>query len=414
MQNQSFLKRNIQDKLDRAIKNNPVVLINGARQSGKTTLVEQLCKYKDYSYITFDNIQHLQAAQNDPFGFITNLKTPIVLDEVQRVPEIFLTIKYVVDRNRQPGMFVLTGSANPLLLPRLGDSLAGRMAIIDLFPFSQGELSGIKETFINTIFNENINNLGEVKLTKTDLCKKMVTGGFPPVQQLENYDDRSDWFDNYLTTILQRDVKNLANIEGLSQLPNLMSLIATRASGLFNVAELSRSSKIATTTLHRYITLLQTLFMITSIQPWHSNLSKRIVKSPKIHLVDTGLLLYLQRIDADRLLLQNEAFGKAFENFIVSELIKQSSWNKPKVDLYYFRTHNGVEVDIVLEGRNGEIVGIEVKGHESVRAKDFYGLRHLQKTIGSSFKAGIVIHPGSEIIPFGRNMWSVPIGSLWT
>jgi len=412
MQKTHFLQRNISEKLEKTLKRSPVVLLTGARQTGKTTLVKQLCQHKGYSYITFDDLRYLSAAQNDPISFISNLELPVILDEIQRVPELFLSIKKVVDENRKPGMFALTGSANPLLIPNLSDSLAGRMEILELFPFSQGEIVGKKETFIEDLFSKNFSKLKSDTNTRKTLCKRLITGGYPPVIN-RDIEGMIAWFNSYLTTILQRDVQDLAKIEGLSQLPNLLRLIATRAGGLLNVSELSRSSGIPSSTLHRYLTLLQTLFMISFLQPWSINLGKRLVKSPKVYLIDSGILLHLLKTDEEKLFSDTHAFGKAIENFVVTELLKHASWSKIEVSVFCYRTQTGIEVDIVLEDNSGNVVGIEIKGSETVIYNDFKNLQQFQSIVGKSFIGGIVLYAGQEVIPFGNNLWAVPISSLW-
>lgn len=412
MQKVLFIQRNINEKLKKALKRSPVVLLTGARQTGKTTLMKQLCKDQDYSYVTFDDLRYLSAAKSDPIGFISNLKKPVVLDEIQRVPELFLVIKTVVDENRKPGMFVLTGSANPLLIPRLGDSLVGRMEILELFPLSQGELHGVKETFIDGLFSDDSYGLKLKTSSKEDFCRKLITGGYPLVQNLDS-EGMYAWFNSYLTTILQRDVKDLARIEGITQLPNLLNLIATRVGGLLNVSELSRSSGISSSTLHRYLTLLETLFMIAFLQPWSVNLGKRLVKSPKVYLIDSGILLHLLRVDKTKLFSDTNIFGKALENFVIMELLKQATWSKLDVKIFNYRTQTGIEVDAILEDSSGRVVGIEIKGSETVSSNDFKGLQQLQKIIGKAFVKGIVLYNGNERVPFGNNLWAIPINSLW-
>lgn len=408
-----FINRNISEKLIKALKRSPVVLLTGARQTGKTTLIKHLLTKEGYSYVSFDDIRYLSASQEDPIGFLNNLKKPAILDEVQKVPELFLSIKNVVDKNRVPGMFVLTGSANPLLIPQLGDSLAGRMEIINLFPFSQGELKEKKEDFLELVFANKIADLNINKLSKETLCKKLLQGGYPGVQDFDK-EDLENWINSYLTTILHRDVKDLAQIEGLTQLPNLLSLLATRVGGLLNASELSRVSGIANSTLNRYLTLLKTLFLINLQPAWSSNLGKRLVKSSKIYLVDTAILLYLLRVDENKLFEDTQIFGKVFENFIVTELLKQISWNKSLVDLFHYRTQSGAEVDIVLEDRSGNIVGIEIKSRQTVTKSDFKGLRHFAEEVKKDFVCGIVLYMGNEKVPFGENMWALPISCLWS
>lgn len=405
-------RRNIKPLLEKAITRSPVILITGARQTGKSTLVKEIAQEKNYKYVSFDNLQTLQAAKTDPIAFISNSPKPLILDEVQRVPEIFLTIKEDVDNNRIPGRYILTGSANPFLIPNLGDSLTGRIEIINSMTLSQGELSGVTEDFITTVFNNQLPPEPQ-KITKEELYKKILTGGFPSMQQ-KNEEDQEHWMENYIDTLLQKDVKDLAHVEDITRLPNLLRYLATMAGCLVNVSEISRKSQIPSTTLHRYLTLFQTLFILNIEPSWSPNLGMRFVKSPKLYLLDSGLLAYLLGIDLERALTNPILMGPVIENFIVSELLKQATWNKTKVRIHHYRTPAGQEVDIILEDRAGNIVGIEIKSAEMVRATDFNGLKFLQEKVKDKFIKGIVLYQGSEYTPFGEKLIALPIHSLWS
>ena len=351
-------------------------------------------------------------AKNNPTGFINNLAKPVILDEVQRCPELFLTIKKDVDENRTPGRYILTGSTNPFLLPKLGDSLAGRMELFYLYPFSQGELLGKKETFIENLFSNNINNLSIETISKDDLYQKIFKGGFPTVQNLDE-EGRNAWFAGYITNLLERDIKDLMQISDFVDFPKLLNILATRTSGLVNFADLGRESSLVVTTLKRYLALLQTLYIIQFNMPWSSNIGLRFVKAPKIYFADTGLLNYLLDLSKEKLIFNSGFAGKIFENFVVSELCKQLSWNSNRISVYHFREHSGKEVDIVLENARGEIVGIEVKNTETVKPADFDGLKFLQEKIKNRFIAGIILYTGKQIIPAGNNLFSVPVTTLW-
>ena len=408
-----MIKRNIQEKLEEALLRSPVVLLTGARQTGKTTLMKQIGQEKNYTYVSFDDIRFLSAAKNDPIGFIAGLKKPVILDEVQRVPEIFLAIKQDVDENRTPGMYILTGSANPLLIPKLGDSLAGRMEIFTLYPLSQGELAGIKEKFIDTIFNNQLPTSSTV-LPKEELYEKMSKGGYPLVQDFDE-SGRESWFNGYIVTILQRDVKDISNITGISDLPLVLHLLATRVANLLNVAELSRATQIPVSTLDRYLTLLQTVYLIHLQQPWFANLGNRLVRAPKINFVDTGLLSFQLGIHVhENSIIEGRMIGPILENFVVGELYKQMGWSSMRVKLYHFRTAQGFEVDVVLENAAGQIVCIEIKKSSTVIAEDFKGLKYIQELTGNKFVAGIVLYTGTEHIPFGQKLFALPIQSLWS
>lgn len=404
-------KRNIQSILRKALGRSPVVLLTGARQTGKSTLIKEVCG-AEYAYVSFDDLRFLSQAKQDPIGFLAGLPKPVILDEVQRVPEIFLAIKQDIDTNRMNGRYALTGSANPLLIPHLSDSLAGRMEILQLFPLSQGELNHHHEQFIDRVFSSDQPFTLPAALSRIELLQKMVVGGYPLVQG-RNADDRDAWFESYITTILQRDVKDLSNIEGLTRLPDLLKFLAARSSGLLNVAELSRSSGIAATTLHRYLVLLETLFLVYLQPAWSANLSRRLVKSPKSYLLDTGLLAFESGIQEQRLLTDGTLYGSLLENFVVSELRKQVTWSTLRVRLYHYRTQSNTEVDVILEDKAGRVVGIEVKGSESFSPRDSKGLLELQQTLGDKFVRGVVFYTGSQIVPVNANIIALPISCLW-
>lgn len=407
-----MFERKIKPFLEKALKRAPVVLLNGARQVGKTTLAMELLKKDGYTYVTFDDEMTYLAAKNDSAGFIADMKKPVILDEVQRIPEIFLAIKRDVDKKRVAGSYLLTGSANPLLIPRLGDSLAGRMEIINLMPLSQGEINDSEEKFIDLVFTNRQLTSPKKKLSKEHLYKRILAGGYPSVQKMDEEDSQA-WMRNYINLILQKDVKDLANIEKIAEIPNLLKMLALRSSSLLNVAELSRDTKLVAKTVHRYLILLETIFMINLQRPWSTNLSLRFIKSPKLYLEDTGLLSYLFDMSLERALKDQMHMGKIVENFVVNELQKQATWSKTRVQLHHFRTTGGEEVDIVLENGAGDIVGIEVKNSEKVTPDDFKGLMYLQEKAKHRFVKGIVLYTGSTYVPFGKSLFCLPINALW-
>ena len=410
-------KRSMRSQLLAALEDTPVVFLNGARQTGKSTLVREIAETEHPArYITFDDATSLSAARHDPAGFLAELGGPVIIDEVQLAPTIFPALKLLVDRNRQPGRFLLTGSANILLAPRVSESLAGRMEILTLWPLSQGEIEAADENLIDRLFSReatlpqrSIRNAG----SRADLLGRLVRGGYPEVVGRKTEERRRNWFSAYINTILQRDVREMANIEGLTELPRVLKLLATRASSLHNLADISRSIDIPQTTLRRYLTLLETAFLLVPVPAWSSNLGKRLVKAPKLALSDTGLLSYLLGANEERLVEDSSLLGRVLENFVVTELRKLASWGKTQPHLFHFRTQTGVEVDIVLEDATGHIVGVEVKANASVSSSDFKGLRALQEISGKRFQRGVVFYTGTEIVAFGANLYAVPIASLW-
>ncbi len=408
-----MILRHAAARLRKALADRPVVLVHGARQTGKTTLVRALAGAEHPArYVTFDALTALSAARDDPAGFLAGIEGPVVLDEVQRVPDLFVAIKATVDRKRAPGRFLLTGSANVLLVPRLSESLAGRMEIVPLWPFSQGEIEGVVEGFIDAAFAEAPPALGAAA-GGVALARRVLRGGFPEAVSIGSADRRSAWFEAYLTTILGRDVRDLANIERLTELPRLLSLIAARPMALLNYAELGRSAGLAQSTLKRYFALLEAVFLVRTLRPWHANIGKRMVKTPKLLLCDTGLAAHLMGIDDARLAQHRTLFGGLLESFVAMEITKQTGWSAAAPARYHFRTHEGDEVDLVLERRSGALVGIEVKSATTVTGADFKGLRALAHAAGRRFHRGVVLYTGTEVVPFGPRLHAVPVEALW-
>jgi hypothetical protein len=407
-----MIERKIKSQLLAALSDSPVVLIHGARQTGKSTLVKLLAE-SDYpaKYITFDDTSVLSAALNNPSDFISEYSENLVIDEVQRAPEIFLAIKSYVDRNRTAGKFILTGSANALLLPKISESLAGRMEILRLFPLAQNEISGNNKILINELSKERI-NLNHIS-TSNDLSDKVLSGGFPEMLIRKDRKRQKAWFSSYITTILQRDVRDIANIEKLTNLPRLLSLFASRAGTLLNYAEFSRSSAIPQTTLKRYVSLFEAIFMIHIVPAWSGNLSKRLIKTPKIYLNDTGLLSHLIGFESSRIISDGLMWGRILENFVFMEMLKQSSWSDFNLSLYHYRTASGQEIDFIIERNDGKLITVEVKATSKVEAKDFNHIKAFADETKDKFLRGILFYTGSEIIPFSKNLFALPINTLW-
>lgn len=408
-------RRNIAPLVREALQDTPVVLLNGARQTGKSTLVRGgMLETGEARYLTLDEAGVLAAAEADPAGFLSGLGGPVILDEVQRSPGLFPAIKSEVDRHRSPGRFLLTGSANVLLLPRLSESLAGRMEILTLWPLSQGEIEDVEEGFVDAVFSEAQLSFQEEPGETASLYDRLLRGGYPEALARASESRRRAWFGSYVTTILQRDVRDLSNIEGLTDLPRLLSLLATRSASLVNYAELSRSASMPQSTLKRYVSLLEATYLVRLLPAWSSNLGKRLVRSPKLLLCDTGLISSLQGLSAERLASAPVLVGPLLENFVAMELQKQSAWSETQPRLFHFRTQTGQEVDVVLEDPAGRVVGVEIKASATVGARDFRGLRALAEASGNRFRRGVVLYTGRTAVPFGKDLYALPVSSLWT
>jgi predicted AAA+ superfamily ATPase len=408
-------QRNSTESIQNGLENSPVIFINGARQVGKSTLAKLLVKEKLLvDYFTMDDLLTLAAAISAPISFLEDIPQKVVLDEIQRAPELFFAIKKIIDENRKPGSYLLTGSANVLTMPKIAESLAGRMEIHTLWPLSQGEILGRKEAFIDQCFSNKKTKLPPASNIKwSDLIEKIIAGGYPEALERPKGKRRNIWFSSYIDAILQRDIRELTHIEGLKELPNLLSLLASRVCGLLNISDISRTSKISHTTLRRYLALLEMVFLTVELPAWFKNLTKRLAKSPKMYLNDTGILSYLLGIDAEHISRDRNLAGCLVENFVLMELVKQKTWNETECRLYHFRTQMGQEVDIVLEARDGSMVGIEVKSRSEVYSNDFNGLKVLQELAGNNFVRGIILYTGDRTVAFGDNLFAVPISALW-
>lgn len=406
--------RNIATAITRGLSDTPVVLLNGPRQAGKTTLAQQIIAHGyPARYVTLDDAIALAAARQDPAGFISGFEGPVVVDEVQRAPELLLAIKASVDRDRRPGRFLLTGSAKVLMVPRVADSLAGRMEILTLWPLSQGEIDGRRERFVDACFDPGWSLPTSSGEDREMTLRRALRGGYPEAVERTSPRRRATWYGAYLTAILQRDVRDLADIADLSAMPRLLALLAARSSSLVNHSELSRSLGIPLSTLKRYVGLLESTFLVHTIPAWAGSLGRRLVKSSKMSLIDTGLMARLSGLDSARFDSQPTLAGPLLETFVAAELRKQIGWSDTQPMLYHYRSAAGREVDIVLEDSSGRLVGIEVKARATVGSSDFDGLRELADLTGARFTRGVVLHNGRESVAFGERLWALPISDMW-
>jgi predicted AAA+ superfamily ATPase len=405
-----MLERHLMPEVLASLRDTPVTMLIGPRQSGKSTLAEALVDRIDGArYLTLDRGIALGAARDDPAGFISSGGETVIIDEVQRAPELLREIKASVDVDRSPGRFVLTGSADVLTLPGVSETLAGRMEILRLWPLSQGEIEGRRETFLDALLAGDLEGLGEraEPLGKEGLVARAEAGGFPEAIARAGA-RRARWFDSYLDTVLQREIRDLANIAGLTDLPRLMVLLASRATGLLNYAGISRDLGVPQTTLKRYIALLEATFLLLPVRAWFRNLGKRLVKSPKLILSDAGLLAHLLGSEGAKRFV-----GPLLENFALMELVKQASVHAARPDLLHHRTAEGVEVDAVIEPRGGPICAVEVKAAATLTPRDSRGLRSLADLLGDDFGAGALLHTGPDAIRLTPKIWALPLAALW-
>lgn len=412
METTTVLPRLAEARLVEALGDTPVALIHGPRQCGKTTLAQVVGSRLDYRYYGLDDDVLRSAAEADPVGFVAELPERAVLDEIQRVPGLFASLKVAVDRDRSPGRFLLTGSANVLLVPRLADSLAGRMAIVQLTPFAQCEVIGTDSGFLDALFDGSLGFVRGERLGR-HLAECIVDGGYPAALTRSSPRRRAAWYRDYVETMVQRDVRELARIASLDALPRLLSLAAGQTARLLNVAELSAPFRESRPTIRDYLTLLERVFLIDEIPPWHHNRLRRLVKSPKLHITDTGLGAAVLGLNAEALYEDRSTYRQFVETFAVQEIRRLATGFPDNIRFHHYRDKDGYEVDLVLERADGLVAGVEIKAGSTVTSADFRGLRKLAAAATSRFAAGIVLYDGDTAAPFGDRLHAVPITALW-
>jgi predicted AAA+ superfamily ATPase len=393
-----------------ALKDTPVVMVTGPRQCGKTTLVRDLVA-GNREFITMDDDTVLAAARSDPTGLVRALDRTTI-DEVQRVPDLLRAIKKSVDDDRRAGRFLLTGSANILTLPQVSESLAGRMEIVSLLPLSRAEIRGKKPGFLKAAFDSKLGKPAELMIGK-DLVQAVLTGGYPEMLRREDPKRRQAWARDYIRAIVQRDVREVADLEKLDQMPRLLQVLAHHSGRLTNFTQMGAQVGFDDKTTRKYVAILEQLFLVRKVEPWFQNQLKRLVKTPKLHFLDSGLLGALLGATAEWIAKDRSSFGPLLETFVFSEVLKQASWFGESCALYHYRDKDQDEVDVVIATGSGALVGIEVKAIATVNAGDFKGLRKLADACGDNFKLGVVLYDGERPVHFGDRLVAAPMSCLW-
>lgn len=397
------------DQVTTALKDTPVVMVTGPRQCGKTTLVREFSD--SHRYITLDDDTVMAAARSDPGGFVRGVDR-VIVDEVQRVPDLLRAIKKSVDVDRRPGRFLLTGSANVLTLPQVSESLAGRMQVVDLLPLSRAEIRRKRPSFLEKALAGKLVRPLEVMIGD-DLSRAVLIGGYPEMLRRKDPERRRAWARDYVNAIVQRDVRDIADLEKLDQVPRLLRVLAHHSGQLTNFTQIGGQIGLDDKTTRKYVTVLEQLLLVRRLEPWFRNRLKRLVKTPKLHFIDSGLLAAVVATTEERIAKDRSAFGALLETFVFSEVTKQAAWLAEACKLYHYRDKDQDEVDIIVESEGGGIVGIEVKAAATVNASDFRGLRKLAETCREDFKIGIVLYDAELTVPFGEQMFAAPMSCLW-
>lgn len=393
-----------------AMQDTPVVLVAGPRQAGKTTLVSHMSN-QEMQYLTLDDELTLLSAQEDPTGLIRSLDRAII-DEIQRAPQLLLAIKKSVDEDRRQGRFLITGSANLMALPTVADSLAGRMETLKLLPLSQGEIHQNSANWIDSVFADNIPAILNPIIGK-ELVETVLQGGYPEAISRTTSRRRTTWYRQYVDAIIQRDVRDIANIENLDQLPRFLSALVHVAGQMCNYSQLGAKVGLDHKTAAKYIGVFEQMYLIKRVNVWSSNHLKRMVKTPKLQFIDSGLLSSLATITPELIIQNRTKFGPILESFIFGELLKLTTVSEGDYRILYYRDHDRYEVDFIIENRAGQLVGVELKAAATVTQNDLRGLKRFKSVAKDQFKLGVILYDGTETLPLGKGLWAVPISTLW-
>jgi predicted AAA+ superfamily ATPase len=406
----SLYPRRIEQRLAEALLDTPVVLLAGPRQAGKTTLVRQVA-VKGLRYLTLDDELTLLAARADPVGLIRSLDRAVI-DEIQRAPQLLLAIKKSVDEDRRPGRFLLTGSANLMALPLVADSLAGRMETLSLMPLSQTEIEGHSANWIDQAFAGQLLKTDALALGDA-LTDRVLRGGYPEAIIRDSAKRRVAWARQYVDALIQRDVRDVAGIDKLDQLPRFLNALAQTAGQMCNYSQLAGQVGLDGKTAARYAGVFETMYLLKRVDVWARNRLSRVVKTPKLQFIDAGLLAMLMNLGIEEVRRDRSRFGQVLETFVFGELLKHTTSAEGDYQLLYYRDADKVEVDIVIENAAGQLVGVEVKASATVKASDLRGLRKLAALAGDQFKMGVLLYDGAETLPLGDGVWAAPLSSLW-
>ena len=402
--------RRIEPRIAEAMADTPVVLLAGPRQAGKTTLVRQVAQGR-LRYLTLDDDLTLLSAQQDPVGMIRSLDRAVI-DEIQRAPQLLLAIKKSVDEDRRPGRFVLTGSANLMALPTVADSLAGRIETLSLLPLSQCEIEGRSTNWLDTVFAGQLPQPGS-SARADDLVGRVLRGGYPEAMSRSTARRRTTWARQYLDSIIQRDIPDVAGIERLDQLPRFLRALAQTAGQMCNYTQLAGQVGLDGKTAAKYVGIFEQMYLLKRVDVWARNRLNRVVKTPKLQFIDSGLLATLLDLTAQAVENGRTRFGYVLETFVFAELLKHATTAEGDYRLMYYRDADKVEVDMVIENAAGQLVGVEVKATATVQESALRGLKKLSGLAGDSFKMGILLYDGDEIMPLGDRIWAAPLSTLW-
>jgi uncharacterized protein len=395
-----------------ALDSSPAVFVMGARQVGKSTLAQQLVAARGIpNALNLDVKAVRDAAVADPTSFVADLDGPVFIDEVQRAPELLLAIKEDIDRARRPGRFLLTGSANILTAPKVLDALTGRVALVTLWPLAQSEIAGSQRNVVETLLAGEVPRVSGAPVGRAAFVQRVVEGGYAEAR-LAGARRRRRFFADYLDSTLQRDLREIADVRKLHELPRLLRLLAARVGGIHVTRNLAAALELNHETVQTYVRLLETVFLVRVVPAWRPGIGNREIHAPKVYFVDSGLLASVLGGDERRVAGDDQFTGRLFESFVAMEVARHVDWAETMATQYHYRDQRD-EIDIVLEAHSGEIAAIEVKASATIGRGDWRALEKLRDACGERFRAGVVIYTGERTLPLGDRLWAVPVSGLW-
>jgi predicted AAA+ superfamily ATPase len=407
-----MIERRIGPLIGDALADTRVVMVMGARQVGKSTLCEAIAAAERRHTVSLDDQAPRENAAADPAGFLAGFDGPVFIDEVQRVPELILAIKRIVDREQQPGRFLLSGSANILGSRKVQEALTGRIELLRLAPLAQAELESSEGNLVDALFAGSPPRIEHAPVGRAAFAQRIAAGGYPEARSRQGR-RREHWFSNYLTTTFERDLQAIADLHKEHEMRRLLALLATRSGNLLHYANVAGSLELDGKTVKTYIELLEAIFLVRRIPAWRAGLLARVVHAPKVYVTDSGLLAHLIGADERRIAEDDRVTGIALETFAAMEILKLASWSDTEPRVYHFRDRRGAEVDLVLEDRAGRVVAIEVKAKVSLSGADARSLVKLRDALAENFLAGVILHAGEQTVPLGDRLWAIPVSGLW-
>jgi len=399
--------RTLKSHIENALKYFPVVLLTGARQVGKSTLALDILD----TYMTFDDITVYASARSDPKTFINSLKKPVVIDEIQKMPEILTAIKMDVDRKRVNGSYLLTGSSNIMAYKNIADSLAGRIAVLELMPLSCKEIGSKDDDILDTLFSQKIAKVRLPDINNDEIIMQIINGGYPEILKIDDPKGRYLWFGSYISTYIERDIRDIGELRHMDKFIRMFNMLASRSSQVLIKSDIARDAAIDSKTLDNYLQLLDLTYQIFMLKPYSRNINKRFVKSNKIFFTDSGVVSYLLGISSSQQLMSSHYKGAVFETFVFAELLKAVKCSEQPAKIFFYRTFDRKEIDFILE-KGDSLVAVEVKFSHTVTKSDFKHIINLQKS-ADNFTAGYVFYMGEHILPFGENLYALPVKILF-